>query len=120
MNSPFSRFLIRWFVGSLGIWISANIFTQSITYDDRLRVVIIAGLLLAFVNSVIKPIVVIFSLPAILFSLGLFMIVINGFMLVVVAWLYPNLEIATFPIAMLTGIVIGLVNFFVSTILEPR
>jgi uncharacterized membrane protein YvlD (DUF360 family) len=48
------------------------------------------------------------------------MIVINGFMLVLVAWLYPNLEIASFSMAMLTGIIIGLVNFFVSTILEPR
>jgi uncharacterized membrane protein YvlD (DUF360 family) len=65
MNSSFSRFLIRWFVGSLGIWISANIFTQSITYDDRLRVIIIAGLLLAIINSIIKPIVVVLSLPAI-------------------------------------------------------
>jgi putative membrane protein len=120
MNSPFYLFLIRWFVSSLGIWISASIFTQSITYGDRMRVIIIAGLLLAIVNSIIKPIVVILSLPAILFSLGLFMIVINGFMLVLVAWLYPNLEIASFSMAMLTGIIIGLVNFFVSTILEPR
>ena len=45
---------------------------------------------LALVNTVIKPIVVILSLPAILFSLGLFMIVINGFMVYLVGWLIDS------------------------------
>jgi putative membrane protein len=83
-------------------------------------VVIVSGLILALVNTVIKPIVVILSLPAILFSLGLFMIVINGFMVYLVGWLYPQMEIATFGTAMLAGLVIGLVNYLVSTILEER
>lgn len=79
-----------------------------------------AGLILALVNSIIKPIVVILSLPAILFSLGLFMIVVNGFMVVLVSWLYPNLIVTSFTSAMLAGMVIGLVNYLVTTILEER
>lgn len=74
--------------------------------------------MLAIVNAVIKPIVVIMSLPAILFSLGLFMIVINGLMVLLVSKLYTDLYVTNFGVAMLAGMVIGLVNYLVSTILE--
>lgn len=120
MNGSISRFLLRWFVSSLGIWIAAALFNDRITYGSRLGVIVIAGLILALVNTIIKPIVVILSLPAILFSLGLFMIVINGLMLLLVDWLYPSLEIAGFGVAILAGMVIGLVNYLVSAILEER
>ncbi len=115
-----SRFAIRWFVCGLGLWIAAGLLGDRIDYDSRIGVVIVAGLILAIVNAIIKPIVVILSLPAILFSLGLFMIVINGFMVYLVGWLYPQMEIATFGTAMLAGLVIGLVNYLVSVILEER
>jgi putative membrane protein len=114
------RFLIRWFVCGLGLWIAAGILGERINYDNRILVVVVAGLILALVNSIIKPIVVILSLPAILFSLGLFMIVINGLMVLLVSWLYPDLQVTGFSTAILAGMVIGLVNYLVSIILEER
>lgn len=118
-SGPVGRFLVRWFVSSFGLWVAALLFGD-IDYGERLAVIIVAGLLLAVVNTVIKPIIVILSLPAILFSLGLFMIVINGFMVWLVTWLYGGLEISSFGTAMLAGIVIGLVNYLVSTLLEEK
>lgn len=115
---PFSRFIIRWFVCSLGLWIAAGLLGDKVSYDSRLIVVIIAGFMLAVINGIIKPIVVLLSLPAILFSLGLFMIVINGFMVLLASWLYPALEVTNFGAAMLAGMIIGLVNYLVNTILE--
>lgn len=114
-----ARFLIRWFVCGLGLWIAAGLF-GGITYDSRIGVIILAGLILALINTVIKPVVVILSLPAILFSLGLFMIVINGFMVALVSKLYPTLYVTSFTSAILAGVVIGLVNYLVTTILEER
>ena len=119
-RGPIARFIIRWFVCSLGLWIAAGLLGGRISYDSRLGVVIIAGLILALVNTVIKPIVVILSLPAILFSLGLFMIVINGLMVLLVSKLYASLHVTNFGAAMLAGMVIGLVNYLVTTILEER
>ncbi len=119
-RGPLSRFVIRWFVCGLGLWIAAGLLGDRINYDSRIGVVVIAGLILAIVNAIIKPIVVILSLPAILFSLGLFMVVINGFMVYIVGWLYPQMQIATFGTAVLAGLVIGLVNYLVSVILEER
>lgn len=120
MRKPFARFLIRWFVSGLGLWVAAGLLGERITYDSRLGVIVIAGLILALVNMIIKPIVVILSLPAILFSLGLFMIVINGLMVLLVSRLYPELYVSNFGVAVLAGMVIGLVNYLVTTILEDK
>jgi putative membrane protein len=119
-RGPLARFLLRWFVCSLGLWIAAGILGQRISYDSRIGVIIVAGFILAIVNAIIKPVVVILSLPAILFSLGLFMIVINGLMVLLVSWLYSPLKVTNFGAAMLAGMVIGLVNYLVTTILEER
>lgn len=121
MNKPFVRFIVRWAVCSLGLWIAAAILgDQRINYQNRIGVIIVAGLILAIINAIIKPIVVILSLPALLFSLGLFMIVINGLMVLLAGWLYSSLEVSNFGAAMLAGMIIGLVNYLVTTILEER
>jgi putative membrane protein len=120
MKNPFVRFLLRWFVCSLGLWIAAGLLAERITYQNELSVIIVAGLVLAIVNAVIRPILVILSLPAILLSLGLFMVVINGFTVFLVSKLYTPLHVTNFWAAMLAGIIIGLVNYLVSAILESR
>lgn len=119
-RGPVGRFFIRWFICSLGLWVAAGILAERISYGSDIWAVIVAGLILAIVNTIIKPVVVILSLPAILFSLGLFMIVINGLMVLLVSWFYDRLEVSNFGIAMLAGMVIGLVNYLVTTILEER
>ncbi len=119
-RGPIARFCIRWFVCGLGLWIAAGLLGDRITYDSRMGVIIVAGLLLAVVNTIIKPVIIILSLPAILFSLGLFMLVINGLMVMLVSKLYSPLEVTNFGAALLAGMVIGLVNYLVTTILEDR
>ncbi|MDQ3123902.1 MAG: phage holin family protein, partial [bacterium] len=118
LKHPLSRFVIRWFVCSLGLWIAAGFLNGSIDFNGELRIVIIAGLVLAIINSLLKPLVVLLSLPAILFSLGLFMIVINGLMVSLASELYEPLQVTSFGAAMLAGVIIGLVNYLVTTIIE--
>jgi len=121
MNKHFPRFLIRWLVCSLGLWIAASIVgSDGINYGSKARVIIIAGLLLAIINMFIRPIVVVLSLPAILLSLGLFMIIINGLMVLLVSKLYSSLHITNFWAAIFAGMVIGLVNYLVTAILDER
>lgn len=117
-SRPIYRFLTRWLVCSLGLWIAASFLSSSISYDSKLRVIIIAGLILAVINIVLKPILVIFSLPALLFSLGLFMIIINGLTVYIASRLYEPLHITNFWAAVFAGMVIGLVNYLVTAILE--
>ncbi len=77
-----------------------------------------AGLIFALVNIVLKPILIFLSLPALLLTLGLFMIVVNGLIVVIVSHLYSPLFVSSFGVAMLAGLIIGLVNFLVTKALE--
>lgn len=118
LNRPIYRFLTRWLVCSLGLWIAANFLSNSISYDSKIQVIIIAGLILAVINAVLKPILVILSLPALVLTLGLFMIIINGITVFIASKLYEPLHVTNFWAAIFAGMVIGLVNYLVSAILE--
>ena len=118
MKSPLTRFIIRWFVCSLGLWIAAGFLSDSITYENRASAIIIAGLVLAVINTIIKPLLVIMSLPAIVITLGLFMVVVNGATVYLASKLYTALDVTNFWVAIFAGIVIGLVNYLVTAILE--
>ena len=120
MKHPVARFLVRWFVSSLGLWIAAGLLRSHISYSDSLITILIAGLLLAVINALLKPLLIFLSLPAIILTLGLFMIIINGLTVSLVSWLYPSLHFTSFWAAVFAGMVIGLVNYLVTTILEER
>ena len=117
-NRPVYRFLTRWLVCSLGLWIAASFLSNSISYNSELRVIIIAGLVLAIINIVLKPILIVFTLPAIVLTLGLFTIIINGLTVFIASKLYHPLHITNFWAAVFAGMVIGLVNYLVTAILE--
>lgn len=118
MRSPTFRFIVRWIVCGLGLWIAAGFLNGRIEYGERLFVIVMGGCMLAIVNTLIRPVVILLSFPAILFSLGLFMIVINGLMVMLASFLYKPLEVSGFGTAMLAGVIIGVVNYLVTTIIE--
>ena len=73
---------------------------------------------MAIVNMLLKPLLIILSFPAIILSLGLFMLVVNGFLILLVSWLYSGLYIKNLGVAIVAGIIVGLVNYLVSRVLE--
>jgi putative membrane protein len=106
-------------VSSLGLWIASGILGPSrLNVGNTVGTIIIAGFFLALVNMAIRPVLVILSFPAVLLSLGLFMLVINGFMIMLVHWIYDPLYVSSFGVAIIAGIIVGLVNFLVTRVLE--
>ena len=115
----FYSFVIRWVVCTIGLWIAAGLFQRSISYRDSFMVIVVGGALLALLNTLIRPLLVLMSMPALLLTLGLFMIVLNGLMVLLMSRLYVAFEVTSFWTAMATGIIIGLVNYLVTAILRP-
>ena len=110
---------MRWAVSGLGLWIASGILGAGrLSVGNTWGTVIAAGFFLALVNMAIKPLLVILSFPAIILSLGLFMLVLNGFLIMIAHWLYSPLYVKNFGVAVIAGIIIGLVNFLVTKILE--
>lgn len=121
MKNALIRLIIRVFVCSAGIWLAAEILgANRISYNDQAGVILISGLILAIINTFLKPFVVVLSLPAILFSLGLFTVIINGLMLLLASKLYDSLQISNFGAAVVAGMIIGLLNYIVTTLLEKE
>lgn len=77
----------------------------------------LAGLVFSLVNALLRPVIIILSLPAILLTLGLFMLVINGIMVYIALALIPHIEI-TFVGAILAGMIVSLTNYALSGIIE--
>lgn len=122
MKQQFFVFVIRWVLNSFGLWVAVRIFGTGYTNAQLAAGAssfLIAGLIFSVVNSILRPIVIILSLPAILVTLGLFTIVVNGFMVYISLKLAPGLSM-TFWNSVLTGIVLSLVNYIVSSALELR
>jgi len=120
MKQQFSTFIIRWMLNSFGLWVAVRIFGTGytdVTSVASVWVFLSAGLIFSLVNSILKPIVIILSLPAILLTLGLFTIIVNGFMVYISLKLAPGLSM-TFWNSVLTGIILSLVNYIVSNVLD--
>jgi putative membrane protein len=114
-----TRFFVRWAVSSLGLWVASGLLGSGrLSVGNTLWTVLGAGFFLALVNMAIKPILVILSFPAIILSLGLFMLLLNGFLILIVHWLYSPLFVSSFGVAIIAGIIIGLVNFLVTKVLD--
>lgn len=119
MNSIFFKFLVRWLANSLGLWVASRLLSGMIV-GEQLKTILWVGLLLSLVNFFLKPVVVLLSLPAIVLTLGIFLIVINGFMVWVVDKLSTRLTLEGFGVAVLAGLVIGLINYLVNVILDSE
>jgi len=122
MRKQFAVFLLRWLLNSFGLWVAVMLFGTGYSDADistSAWVFLFAGLIFSVVNAILRPVVIILSLPAILLTLGLFTFVVNGFMVYISLKLAPGLQM-TFLFSMITGIVLSLVNYIVSSALELR
>lgn len=120
MKRQFLVFVIRWVLNSFGLWIAVRVFGTGYSeqqIDGGFYVFLVAGLIFSIINAVLKPAVIILALPAILVTLGFFTIIVNGLMVYISLRLTPGLEM-TFWHSVLTGLVLSLVNYIVSSALE--
>ena len=94
MKQQILVFLIRWALNALGLWVAVRLLG---TGYDNVDVTagfwgfVLAGLIFSVANSLFKPLLVIVSLPAILLTLGLFTIIVNGILV------YISLAVASIP-----------------------
>lgn len=116
MLRQLKTFIFRVLVNALAIWLAAQL--GLLSYGNTVLNLLIAAAILAILNAAIKPLLVIFTLPAIVLTLGLFTVFINGFIIVLVSWLFNKFTVGSFWSAMLVGILIGLVNYTVTILTE--
>lgn len=118
-DSILLKFGLRWLISSLGLWVAAGILgPDRLSVEGKWTTVAIAGLFLALVNLAVKPFVIFLSLPAIVLSLGLFMLVVNGLIIMIASWLYHPLFVKNLGVAVVAGVLVGMVNLLVSRVVK--
>jgi putative membrane protein len=105
-------FFFRLVITALGLWAAATI-VPGVRIDGWGNLVV-AAVLLGIVNAVIRPIILILTLPLTVLTLGLFILVVNGISLALVAWLMPGFTLSGLAAAILGSVVVGLTSWFAS------
>lgn len=122
MRRQLAIFLARWLLNTFGIWLAIELFgtgLRDVEVTAGTGGFLLAGFIFSVVNSILRPIIVIFSLPAILLTLGLFTFIVNGFMVWLSLKLAPGIGMA-FWNSIITGMVLSLINYIVSSLVVPR
>ena len=122
MQQQFFVFLVRWALNSVGLWIAVRLLGtgyENVEVTAGFWGFVLAGLIFSLVNSIFKPLAVFLSLPAILLTLGLFFLIVNGTLVYVSLLIAPGISMSFFN-SILTGIILSLVNYIVSAAVEVR
>lgn len=120
MKQQFFVFLVRWVLNSFGLWVAVRLLGtgyENVDVTAGFWGFLLAGLIFSVINSFLKPLAVIFSLPAILLTLGLFMLIVNGSLVYLSLAIAPGLAMS-FTNSILTGIILSLINYIVSAAVE--
>lgn len=111
-------FLLRAVIVALGLWLAA-LWVPGVFIDSP-STLLLAGILLGVVNSVVRPIAILLTLPMTLVTLGLFLLVINAAMLALVAWMLPGMHVAGFGAAFWAAVLVSLTSMVGSWFIGPR
>ena len=111
-------FILRALIAALGLWAATGML-DGFTINSPFTLVI-AGLLLGVVNAIVRPFALLLSLPALLLSLGLFLLVVNAAMLGLVALMLPGFHIAGFWTAVGGSIIVSVVSWMGSWFIGSR
>ena len=110
-------FIARWLINMVAILLIAYLLPR-LVWVDSLGTALIAALLLGMVNAVLRPVLIILTLPLTLLTLGLFLLLINGLMLWLVAALVSGFHVNGFWGAVFGSILISIVSWVLSRILH--
>lgn len=105
--------ILRWIVLALAVWVAATI-VPGISYDNW-QSLLIAALVLGILNAFVKPALKLLSLPFIVVTLGLFLLVVNALVLLLAAWLVSGFHVAGFWSAVGGSLVVSIVSFFLGS-----
>ena len=111
------RFFLRAAIAALGLWLATEWIDG--LYIDAPVTLLVAAVLLGLVNAVVRPVVILLTLPFTLVTLGLFLLVVNAAMLGLVAALLPGMQIVSFWDAFWGALIVSIVSWIGSMAFGP-
>jgi len=113
MLANLTPFLLHWAITATALWVASHLF-KGIHFGST-SALVISALLLGLANAVVKPLLVFLTLPLTLLSFGLFLLVINALMLILVAKLVEGFRLNGFWTAFWASIFITLLSWLLAS-----
>ncbi len=105
--------LLSWATTALSLWVASHIF-RGLKFDSR-GALFVSALLLGLANAIVKPLLIVLTLPLTLLSFGLFVLVINALMILLVARLVKGFQVASFWTAFFASIFISILSIAIGS-----
>ena len=113
-----ARIVVRLIFGALGLWLAAR-FVPGISISDT-TTLILAAALLGIINAVVRPIVVILTLPFTIVTLGLFLLVVNAAMIGLASIFFRGFHVHDLWAGILAAVVTGIVSWVGNMVLREE
>jgi putative membrane protein len=114
MKHPLINLLVRWSVLALGVALAAKI-VSGISYKDGTTLLVVV-LLLSFFNAILKPLLVLFTLPFIVLTLGIGVLIINALLFLWVGKLVDGFHVANFWSALWGALIVSITNMVLNSL----
>jgi putative membrane protein len=111
-------FLVHWLITAAALAAAAQV-VPGVRFRS-LGILLFSALVLGLVNAVVRPVLVILTLPITILTLGLFYLIINGVAFGLAAALVPGFTVASLGSAVMGALVVGLVSWLLGSALRPR
>lgn len=113
MLDNLTPFLLHWAITAFGLWVASHVF-KGLRFDSG-SALAVSALLLGLANAVVRPLLVVLTLPLTLVTFGLFLLVINALMLMLVAALVRGFQLSGFWTAFWASIFMALLSLLLGT-----
>ena len=112
------RFLIQTVVVALAFWVAAKLIPG--VWIGGPGTLVLAAVLWGLVNAIVRPIMVVLTVPLTIVTLGLFLFVVNATMFALVAWFLDRFTVSGFWAALFGAITVSIVSAMISWIVKPE
>ena len=109
-------FLVHWGITALSLWVASKLF-RGLTFESGAALAV-SALLLGLANALVKPLLIVLTLPLTLLTFGLFILVINALMMLLVARLVKGFKVASFWTAFFASMFIGLLSILIGSFVD--
>ena len=113
MLDTLAPFLVHWAITALSLWAASHIF-KGVRFDSA-GALIISALLLGFANAIVKPLLIVLTLPLTLLTFGLFLLVINALVILLVAALVRGFHISGFWTALFASLFVSVLSLLIGS-----
>ncbi len=113
-----ARFLLHWLITAVALWVTAWVL-PGVSFASPVALAV-AAIVLGLVNAIVRPVLVILTLPLTVLTLGLFYLVVNGIAFALAAFLVPGFDVRGLGWAILGALLVGAVSWFIGMFARPE